>query len=438
MITHRLKIKKLGPIEECELTCSKFMTLTGFQASGKSTVAKAVYYFRTVKDDIYDIVEQRAAQALQNMKSQNINLVKELMDVLRKKFLQLFGSSWGMDQDMKLEYYYTEDCYISISLKEENVYPSPNYIWIELSDKLKNFLARSNNALSSTTALIPEQQKLKFRSELQEFFDDRYSVVYIPAGRSMLTLLAQQLSYIYTIMDESLKRTLDYCTQKYIENILKIKPEFSDGLIGLMAYNVGNKRSTLEQALKLINKILRGSYRADNDNERIMLENGKYVKINFASSGQQEAVWILNLLFYCLVQDRPYMLIIEEPESHLFPETQKDIVELITLVANNGHSMLVTTHSPYVLGTLNNLLYAGSFKGSEKKEQASKRISNLYWLDYRDFNAWFVRDGKLEDCMDSELHLIQNEKIDEISDVINQDYDYLFELRHGGEMSDAY
>ena len=38
---HRLKIKKLGPIEECELTCSRFMTLTGFQAPGKSTVAKA-------------------------------------------------------------------------------------------------------------------------------------------------------------------------------------------------------------------------------------------------------------------------------------------------------------------------------------------------------------------------------------------------------------
>jgi hypothetical protein len=287
-------------------------------------------------------------------------------------------------------------------------------------------------------AVIPEQQKVEFRLELQKFFDDRYSVVYIPAGRSMLTLFAQQLSYIYTIMDEPLKRTLDYCTQKYIERILKIKTEFSEGLIGLMAYYGVNKRSSsLDKAMELINKILRGSYMADDNNERIALQNGKYVKINFASSGQQESVWILNLLFYCLIQNRPYMLIIEEPESHLFPQTQKDIVELITLVANNGHSMLVTTHSPYVLGTLNNLLYAGFFKESEKKEQASKRISDLYWLDYRDFNAWFVRDGRLEDCMDRELHLIQNEKIDEISDVINQDYDYLFELRHGEEMSNA-
>ena len=48
---HRLIIHQLGPIKHCELECSSFMTLTGFQASGKSTIAKAVYYFRTIKED---------------------------------------------------------------------------------------------------------------------------------------------------------------------------------------------------------------------------------------------------------------------------------------------------------------------------------------------------------------------------------------------------
>ena len=45
MIMHKLIINKLGPIQQCELECSQFMTLTGFQASGKSTVAKAIYFF---------------------------------------------------------------------------------------------------------------------------------------------------------------------------------------------------------------------------------------------------------------------------------------------------------------------------------------------------------------------------------------------------------
>ena len=52
---HKLIINKLGPVEKCELDCTQFMTFTGFQASGKSTIAKAVYYFRTIKDDILEI-----------------------------------------------------------------------------------------------------------------------------------------------------------------------------------------------------------------------------------------------------------------------------------------------------------------------------------------------------------------------------------------------
>ena len=88
----------------------------------------------------------------------------------------------------------------------------------------------------------------------------------------------------------------------------------------------------------------------------------KYVKINFSSSGQQECVWILNLLFYYIVQQKEILFIIEEPESHLFPESQKYITELIALVNNCGHSIVLTTHSPYVLGTLNNLLKLPTLK----------------------------------------------------------------------------
>ena len=57
---HRIVIKKLGPIEYCEMECPQFMTLTGFQASGKSTIAKAIYYFRTIKDDIMELARTQA------------------------------------------------------------------------------------------------------------------------------------------------------------------------------------------------------------------------------------------------------------------------------------------------------------------------------------------------------------------------------------------
>lgn len=429
---HRLIIHKLGPIEHCELTCSQFMTFTGFQASGKSTIAKAIFYFRTVKDDIYSIAEEKAlsAYSLSNNYS-NTKFKKLLIDNLREKFLRVFGSSWGMDNDMYLEYHYTEQCSIRITLKEETLYPTPNYIWIALSSDLSAFLEKNDNILSANALGVPDLQKQKLQLDIRAFFDDPYDIVYIPAGRSMLTLLSQQLSYIYTTMKDSQKRTIDYCTQDYIERILSLKTEFSNGLVGVMAYH-GSKgglpKFKIDCALELVYKVLRGTYSFDNGEEKINLSDNRYVKINFASSGQQESVWILNLLFYYLVKNNPVLFIIEEPESHLFPESQKFITELIALVNNSNHSIIVTTHSPYVLGTLNNLLYADQTPPDLQK-QASDIISNLFWINYDSFNAWFVKNGGIEPCLDSEIHLIQNEKIDEISKVINRDFDKLFDLR---------
>ena len=142
----------------------------------------------------------------------------------------------------------------------------------------------------------------------------------------------------------------------------------------------------------------------------------------------QESVWILNLLFYYLLQQKQVLFIIEEPESHLFPASQKYMTELITLVKNQGHSIVLTTHSPYVLGTLNNLLYAYTTREKEAR-RADEIIPQELWLNFHNFDAWFVEDGTVENCIDSEIHMIQNERIDEISKVINDDFERLLELQ---------
>lgn len=177
---------------------------------------------------------------------------------------------------------------------------------------------------------------------------------------------------------------------------------------------------------------MRGTYRYSNGEEQIVLEDGKYVKINYSSSGQQECVWILNLLFYHLIQQNRTLFIVEEPESHLFPESQKYISELIALVVKMGHSVLLTTHSPYVLGTLNNLLYAGTL-APKYQDDADKIISKLFWIEHDKFDSWFVEDGTIENCMDREIQMIQNERIDEISKVINADFDMLLELQSSAQ-----
>lgn len=113
----------------------------------------------------------------------------------------------------------------------------------------------------------------------------------------------------------------------------------------------------------------------------------------------------------------------------MFPESQKLMTELIALVNHCGHEVLLTTHSPYVLGALNNLLYANTLKPCFRKK-AGEVIPDFLWLDDSKFDAWFVKEGTVENAMDEEIQMIQNERIDEISKVINHDFDRLLELQN--------
>lgn len=45
----KIIIKYLGPVRELEMEIKDFNLLIGEQATGKSTVAKAIYFFRIIK-----------------------------------------------------------------------------------------------------------------------------------------------------------------------------------------------------------------------------------------------------------------------------------------------------------------------------------------------------------------------------------------------------
>lgn len=165
---------------------------------------------------------------------------------------------------MSLKCEYTESVWMEISLKDDPV--SPNYIWIEFSDLLIRFL-KELNVVSFTGELVADfDMQRELRKRISQFFCDEAEVIYIPAGRSMITLLSTQLSYIYSSMVDSQRRNIDYCTQSYLERILQLKPHFHVGLSEL----VKNKKELTDQrinmelldhALELVKQILKGKYR---------------------------------------------------------------------------------------------------------------------------------------------------------------------------------
>ena len=96
---------------------------------------------------------------------------------------------------------------------------------------------------------------------------------------------------------------------------------------------------------------------------------------------------------------------------------------------------MISTHSPYILTSLNNLLFAGQLYTDRKvdKNKLKDTISQKYTLNPSNFNAYLIENGALIDLIDKESGLIRADKIDEISTHIADEFDMLLSLKDFNE-----
>lgn len=421
----KIRINKLGPIDFCELEIRDFMIFTGPQASGKSTISKSIFFFKNIKRLLVQLLSRRLF--LESDVS-TMPLKYQLMREIRACFLQTFGTTWCMNKEMSLEYYYSEDIYIQIFLKTDEM--KANFIWSEFSETLEMKL----DALWKDVRDEDKEVYQDYSTRINAIFHEDAEIIYIPAGRSMMTLFSTQLMFLYSVMNDEQKRSLDYCTQNYLERILQIKSYFVESPENLMRAELPvmgkkDKKVTIELCVDLMRRILQGEYVNINGEERLRVSDDRYVKINFASSGQQEAMWILNVVFYYLMNNRKSYFIIEEPESHLYPNAQKLMAEFISLAKTDENKVLLTTHSPYILGTINNLLYADKLSRDVDSKKIRDIIHSNKWLEFNEISAFHIDKGIPKSCLDNEFESIDNAVIDGASDEINEDYEKMVMLR---------
>ena len=87
-MAHQMTIHNLGPISDCSLELKRFTVLAGPQSNGKSTIAKSVFFFRTVKQDILQIMMQGGPKNATGLNSATWEMT--IKSRMRDKFLQLF------------------------------------------------------------------------------------------------------------------------------------------------------------------------------------------------------------------------------------------------------------------------------------------------------------------------------------------------------------
>ena len=155
------------------------------------------------------------------------------------------------------------------------------------------------------------------------------------------------------------------------------------------------------------------------------------VPIINASSGQQEA---LPMLMVLTNSPPSQTFIAEEPEAHLFPNAQRYVMQLMGTVYNKGSTLFLTTHSPYILVALNNLIMAANVTDEKRRKKGvaakvAEIIPKECQVRYEDVGAYTIKDGRLVSAMDEDEKLINAKLIDHASDVLNDEFDQLLTLR---------
>lgn len=162
-------------------------------------------------------------------------------------------------------------------------------------------------------------------------------------------------------------------------------------------------------------------------------EQSAYTSLATAASGFQSAVPIcLAVEYYGKVRSKAKTFIIEEPELSLFPASQATVVAYLVESLNiYGHNFVVNTHSPYVLSALNNALYAYQVAQASHHGHAQVIRDRNRQLSPADVSAYMLHSNGLgEDMMDKDEQLIRTELIDEVSQVLNKEFNTLLDLEY--------
>jgi predicted ATPase len=439
-----VEIKNLMGVKSCKFTLDQFMVLVGEQSTGKSTICKAVYYLRKYPEILtrhlqnlaldgyprFEFIIDGNPEAAARYTQYDVEM--EVHSEYKDLFQKIFGISRDK-QGIELKYQFTKDYFLRVYTENEN-----RSFSTELSSALHKgiveciqevwriYVFEMRDASSLQRNKRQGQINAKIEKMVSDIFNIRQNTVYIPAGRSLLTLTAQQ---------GGLKvDSLDYITGEFVNLIAATRKGFSNGHPKPKEEEKASYKQDLKDLHNKAKELLKGEYHIVDGQERFspQLSYGKQdLGLNYTSSGQQEMLWVLNALYLWAVEREKLFVIIEEPEAHLFPAAQRKIMEIVTRFINlTGSFVLITTHSPYILTAVNNLIYADHIREKVKDtKQLDKLVPEIERVNSKRFAAWLVGgETYFESIVNPEYCEIDAARIDDISNEINRLYGELYAL----------
>ncbi len=390
----QLFIKNFGPIKsgftdsnDSYFDISKLTIFVGDQGTGKSSLAKII--------SLFSWIEKQA---------QDKN--KEIAEVFKTNLLQLYLKFHRIDTFLNpnttiryktdtiiINY---EDGQLSIQNLSDN-YIRPKVLYVPAER-------------SFCTAISNPNKVAGMPSNVLDFLSDYYDAVKAQAGNKVLLPIN---GYEFRFSESE---NTAYISDKNNGYEIKID-EASSGLQSLTPLYI-----TVNHYLNQLNHSI-----TERQNELNLFQIVQLKKIsentnNTADQLLKEQKKIINSRLIC---------IIEEPEQSLFPTSQYELIMKILKGFSNktDNSLVITTHSPYILETINNSIYADKIRKSGKDSQ--ELISEEFQISYENVSTYKIENGEIHSIMDDKIKQIDSGAIDKCSKTINEVYSKLTDIDFG-------
>ena len=377
MGTIKIHIHKFGPIRDKIVEFAPFLIFTGNSNLGKSYVNYIFHYL------IYSIVENMRSFLSEKGELERIEIsLKDVIGWLDGNVQQYMRGFLGdstlecdvhfditMEPDPHSSKYVIESIQDKIISNKEEAISDILVIKINGQPMFRSFVQK-NTSIKALRNIVASLSLSRYIQEqlFGKYFDD---VVILPPSRGVLA------GESFSVMDKVSSSMGMYARFiEVTEKMTKVRPE---------------KKSDSDELAGQIAKLIKGNLIVEKNEKYFVTKDGKKLSLRAAASSIKELSPLL-LAVQNRVSDK-LSFCMEEPEAHLHPQMQIEIMDFIAYCRNRGMFFQITTHSDYFLQRFNQLIKLGNIrkKSQDKYSELVNKIgvpSDLY-MTTEDVKAYF-------------------------------------------------
>lgn len=414
MNNDKLKVKNFGPIKEAVddfITINRLSVFIGDQGSGKSTIAKLISTFKWLEKALFrnDFNDNNFSSTDFILLCKNQNISEFFQSNTEIIYISDYYKFVYQNKNFKIKKTENSSRYLRPQIM---YFPSERNLIsvIEHSEKIQNLPPMLESLLNEFIKARKISNNGEFQLPISNYkliYDSNKDTTKILETKSKKEVfLSNASSGLQSIVPLSIViQYLEANVKDSIFNKLKVKSQSEkDEMIITLKESLNPLHSSvIDSALKKLNTFFQSG-----------------LTKQFTQSEIQSLEIYLGNYFNTIS-----FYIVEEPEQNLFPTSQVEVLkELVSILNGNiRNSLLITTHSPYILSALNNYIYASSF---EKKSESI--VEKKLQISRKNVSSYIIEDGFIKNIMDDELGIIDTTVIDDCSSIINEVNDRLYAL----------